>query len=464
MVARRTETGGGRKKPARKGAGPSGRSGPKPAASAAEVVLQVAVDVTTLKRGLQIAREAARGGAQWIEVGTPLLKSEGMETVRAFRRELKGKIIVADMKTADVGGAEVELAAKAGAHVVHVLGSSHDETIRDAVRAGKKYGAWIAVDLIGIPDKVKRARQVESFGVHHVTVHVGVDEQMVGLSPVEMVRKVAHAVSVPVAVAGGLNSESAPAVVRAGATIVIVGGALTKAKDPAAETRKILKAINARRAIPTELFRKYRQEELIEAFTLASTPNITDAAHRKGAMVGLRPVIKPGTKMVGRAVTVRTADGDWAKPVEAIDVAKPGEVIVVDAHGGTTAVWGELASWSSKVKGLAGVVVDGAVRDIPDILEMGFPAFARHTSPHAGEPKGHGEIGTDIVCGGQPVSTGDWVIGDESGVVVVPKERAVEIANRAVNVYETENRLREEIQRGSTLSKQLELEKWEKVG
>jgi 3-hexulose-6-phosphate synthase/6-phospho-3-hexuloisomerase len=62
------------------------------------------------------------------------------------------------------------------------------------------------------------------------------------------------------------------------------------------------------------------------------------------------------------------------------------------------------------------------------------------------------------------VRAGDWIIGDASGVVVVPQERAVEIANRAVNVFETENRLREEIKRGSTLSKQLELEKWEKVG
>jgi len=429
-----------------------------------EVILQVAVDTTTLKRGLQIAREAAAGGAQWIEVGTPLLKSEGMDAVRAFAKELKGKLIVADMKTADVGGAEVELAAKAGAKVVHVLGSAHDETIRDAVRAGRKYGAMIAIDLMGIGDKVKRAREVEAMGVHHVSVHVGVDEQMVGLSPVKMVRRVAEAVSVPVAAGGGLNSESAPEVVKAGATIIIVGGALTKAEDPEAETRKILKAINTRTSLPTKLFRKYAQEELVKAFTLASTPNITDAAHRKGAMVGIHPVLGHSVKMVGRAVTVRTVNGDWAKPVEAIDVAKPGEVIVIDAQGGTTAIWGELASWSSKVKGLAGVVIDGAIRDVPDIIEMGFPAFARHQVSHAGEPKGHGEIGAEIVCGGQTVRTGDWIIGDASGVVVVPQERAVEIANRAVNVFETENRLREEIKRGSTLSKQLELEKWEKVG
>jgi 3-hexulose-6-phosphate synthase/6-phospho-3-hexuloisomerase len=433
-------------------------------APSGEVTLQVAVDTTTLKRGLQIAREASAGGAQWIEVGTPLLKSEGMEAVRAFARGLKGRTIVADMKTADVGGAEVELAAKAGARVVHVLASAHDETIRDAVRAGRKYGTMIAIDLMGIGDKVARAREVEAMGVHHVSVHVGVDEQMVGLSPVKMVRAVAEAVSIPVAAAGGLNSESAPAVVKAGATIIIVGGAITKAEEPKAATAKILKAINQRKALPTELFRKYAQSELKQAFVMASTPNITDANHRKGAMKGIRSVAAHGVKMVGRAVTVRTVNGDWAKPVEAIDVAKPGEVIVIDAQGGEIAVWGELASWSSKVKGIAGVVIDGAIRDVPDIRAMGFAAFARHISPDAGEPKGHGEIGAEIICGGQTVRGGDWVIGDDSGVVVVPQERAVEIANRAVNVFETENRLREEIRRGSTLSKQLELEKWEKVG
>jgi len=440
------------------------RQGSRKTGSRDEIVLQVAVDTTTLKRGLQIAREAAAGGAQWLEVGTPLLKSEGMEAVRAFKKALKGKVIVADMKTADVGGAEVELAAKAGAGVVHVLGSAHDETIRDAVRAGRKYGCWIAIDLMGIGDKVRRAKEVEAMGVHHVSVHVGVDEQMVGLSPVKMVRRVAEAVSIPVAAAGGLNSETAPAVTKAGATIIIVGGAITKAEDPKAATEKILKALKTGKALPTELFRKYAQSELVEAFTLASTPNITDANHRKGAMKGIRPVNHGPLKMVGRAVTVRTVNGDWAKPVEAIDVAKPGEVIVIDAQGGETAVWGELASWSCKRKGVAGVVIDGAIRDVPDIRAMGFLAFARHVVPDAGEPKGHGEIGAEIVCGGQTVRGGDWVVGDDSGVVVVPQERAVEIANRAVNVFETENRLREEIRRGSTLSKQLELEKWEKVG
>jgi len=112
---------------------------------------------------------------------------------------------------------------------------------------------------------------------------------------------------------------------------------------------------------------------------------------------------------------------------------------------------------------VSGVVIDGAARDIDSILEMGFPCFSRHIVPHAGEPKGYGGIGHEIVCGGQTVHVGDWIVGDENGVVVVPQEHAVEVANRSVDVLERENRIREEIKRGGTLSSVQELEKWEQV-
>ncbi len=109
-------------------------------------------------------------------------------------------------------------------------------------------------------------------------------------------------------------------------------------------------------------------------------------------------------------------------------------------------------------------MIDGAVRDLDAILELGFPAFSRHVSSNAGEPKGLGEIGVDVTVGGQRVRPGDWIVGDTSGVVVVPAERAAEVANRSLDVLEHENRVREEIQRGSTLSSVQKLERWERVG
>lgn len=428
-----------------------------------EPVLQVALDVMNLHRALQIAKEAVTGGVDWIEAGTPLIKSEGLESVRELKRTFPSHTIVADMKTMDVGTVEVEMASKAGADVICIMGVADDATITEAVKTGKRYGSKIMVDLLGSSNPEKRAKEMENYGADFVCLHVGVDQQMKKVESLEDVKNVADEVNIPVACAGGINSETAANIVEAGASIIIVGSAIIKSPDVSEATEIIKKGISQGKTISSELFKKYGQEELKEAFYRVSTPNIADAMHTKGAMKGIIPRIKHGIKMVGKAITVRTMDGDWAKPVEAIDRCENEEVLVVDAGGGHIAIWGELASWSSKKKGISGIVIDGAARDVDDILEMEFPVFSRHVAPNAGEPKGHGEIGCEIICGEQVVRTGDWIIGDESGVVVVPKEEAVEIANRALDVHERENRIREEIKRGSTLSEVLKLRKWEKI-
>ncbi len=428
-----------------------------------EPVLQVALDFMHLKRALQSAKEAVEGGADWIEAGTPLIKSEGIESVRELKKAFPSKSIVADLKVMDTGALEVEIAAKAGADVITVMGVTDDATILEAVKAARRYGSRIMVDLMRVEDKPKRAVELEKLGVDYLNMHVSIDEQMIAQSPLKELQAVVNASRLPVAVAGGLNSETVAQAVKAGASIVIVGGAIIKAENVTKATRTIKKAIQDRKTIPTGLYKKYTEADVLEAFRKVSSPNLADAMQKRGVMRGIVPRIKHGRKLVGRALTVKTADGDWAKPVEAIDRAAAGDVIVVDVGGGPTAVWGELASNSCLVKGVAGVVVDGAVRDIDSILDLDFPAFSRHLSPHAGEPKGQGSIGEEIECGGQVVRTGDWVVGDESGIVVVPKELGVEMANRALDVLERENRLREEIRRGGTLSSVLELEKWEQV-
>jgi 3-hexulose-6-phosphate synthase/6-phospho-3-hexuloisomerase len=173
------------------------------------------------------------------------------------------------------------------------------------------------------------------------------------------------------------------------------------------------------------------------------------------------PIFKP-VKMVGPVLTVRTYPGDWAKPVEAIDQADEQSIIVVDAGGVGPAVWGELATHSALQKKLAGVVINGAIRDTGEIRQLKFPAFAKLIQPQAGEPKGFGEIGVPIKIGGISVSSGDWMVGDDDGLVVIPRQKVTEITNRAMDVLERENRIRREIQEGTTLSQVTELLRWEK--
>jgi len=424
-------------------------------------VLQVALDEVELRRAVSIAREAVAGGADYLEAGTPLIKSEGMNAVRTLKEEFEGHVIVADMKTMDTGAIEVEMAIKSGAGIVSILGACHDSTVEDSVRSARKYGARLMVDLINVSDPVARAVRLQELGADIIGVHVGIDQQMVGKDPLDILKEVRKAVSIKIAVAGGLDADSAATAVALGADIVIVGGNIIRARDVTASARRVRESIDAAGNQYIIREKKSLHDETRELFLQVSTPNISDAMHRAPAMRDVKPLYE-GIKMAGRAVTVQNFPGDWAKPVEASDIAQKGEVIVIYNGSNYVAPWGELASRGCQQKGIAGVVIDGAIRDVDDIRRIKFPAFASASVPNAGDPKGMGEINAEITCGGLRVRPGDWIVGDDNGVMVVPAERAYEVARRALEVKKSEDRVRTEIERGKTLAQVMDLYKWEK--
>ncbi|ASI98098.1 bifunctional 3-hexulose-6-phosphate synthase/6-phospho-3-hexuloisomerase [Thermococcus celer] len=303
------------------------------------MILQVALDLTDIETAISIAEKAARGGAHWLEVGTPLIKKEGMRAVELLKRRFPDRKIVADLKTMDTGALEVEMAARHGADVVSILGVADDKTIKDAVEVARRYGIRVMVDLIGVKDKVKRAKELEKMGVHYILVHTGIDEQVQGKSPLEDLGKVVNSVNVPVAVAGGLNLETIPKVIELGATIVIVGGAITKAKDPEEVTRKIIDLfwgeymMTIRKAMVdiTEHVNNVAQELRIE--------------HVRGfvdAMIGANKIFIYGagrSGLVGKAFAMRLMHLDFNVYVvgETITPAfEPGDLLVAISGSGET--------------------------------------------------------------------------------------------------------------------------------
>jgi 3-hexulose-6-phosphate synthase/6-phospho-3-hexuloisomerase len=404
-----------------------------------KAILQVALDFVDLPRALLIAREAVAGGVDWIEAGTPLIKAEGLQSVRELKAAFPDRVVVADLKTMDAGRIEVEYAAKAGAGVVGVLGAASDSTIAECAEAARNYGCKLIVDMIEVPDPATRARRAEELGADYIGIHTAIDQQMRGEAPFATLRRVAEAVTIPVSAAGGINSETAAAAVAAGASIVVVGGAITKSKDATAAAAEIRRALDEGVAIETALYKRAGVDSIRSVLERVSTANISDAWHRHPSLHGIRPLL-PGAHMCGPAVTVRTYPGDWAKPVEAIDLCKPGDVLVIDAFNSYP-----------------------AIRDTPEIARLRFPAFSSLVSANAGEPKGFGEINVPLHIAGQTVEPGDWIVGDDDGVMVLPRARAVELANRAMDVLERENRLRGEIEGGKTLSQVAYLQKWEKA-
>jgi 3-hexulose-6-phosphate synthase/6-phospho-3-hexuloisomerase len=415
--------------------------------------LQVALDLLSIEDALTIAEEAVAGGANWLEAGTPLIKNHGMIAVKRLKAAFPKNVIVADLKTMDTGDLEVEIAAKNGADVVGVLGLAENITIKRAVNSASAHNVRIMADLIGVDDKLKRAKELERLGVDYLLVHTPLDIQKVMLQKVDSgldeLKGLIENVDVPVAAAGGISHETAPVLKKAGVSIFVVGRALTKAKDVTRTARKFCELIGVEVEDDSEEEPPF--EKIIKGFESLPTPFISDAMKRFGAMRGLRPVVK-GKRIAGPVYTVKTLGGDWGKVVKAVDLARSGDVIVVDAQGMDVAVWGELATMSAIKRRVKAVVIDGGIRDADDIEELGFPAWARHITPNAGEPHGHGRLQETIACAGQPVHPGDIIVADEIGIVVVPRERAFEIFKKAMEVSQKEKRYKEGIKEGKTLS------------
>jgi 3-hexulose-6-phosphate synthase len=195
--------------------------------------LQLALDTLTLSDAL--AMTVLVGDAvDLVEAGTPLIKRYGIDAVTQLRAAAPGKLLVADMKTMDAGALEATMAFDAGADLMTVLACASDATIAAAIAVANERDKQIVADLIGVPDKLARARQLAALGVHMIGVHAGVDEQAHGAEPLADLAAVRAAVGTSIAVAGGISTRTIAAVRALGPEIVIVGSAITVAADPRA--------------------------------------------------------------------------------------------------------------------------------------------------------------------------------------------------------------------------------------
>lgn len=191
-------------------------------------------------------------------------------------------------------------------------------------------------------------------------------------------------------------------------------------------------------AIVTDIERP--DPSLIEKLKEFPAAIVGDGLGRRGVMdAGIKP-LNPNMRLVGPAITVEVAPGDNLMIHAAMKIARAGDVLVVYAHGDTSAgIWGNILASVAVKKGLAGVVIDGAVRDSQELVARNFPVFSRAVNPRGGTKDGPGQVNFPIACGGVAVRPGDVVVGDGDGVVVVPREHvgaAVEEARKRVEAEE----------------------------
>lgn len=176
---------------------------------------------------------------------------------------------------------------------------------------------------------------------------------------------------------------------------------------------------------------------------------LSDVTGRRGAMHGTIRRLTPGLTLCGPALTIEARPGDNLLIHAALAFAQPGDVLVVDGRGDLScAIAGGLMGRQSKLQGLAGWVMDGAVRDVDELAEIGLPVFARGACPGGPDKEGPGRVGVPVTCGGQVVEPGDIVVGDGDGVAVIPRAIAEEAARLAATKVAQENQRREEMEAG----------------
>lgn len=200
---------------------------------------------------------------------------------------------------------------------------------------------------------------------------------------------------------------------------------------------------------------KSLDRDVTERFSRVTASYISDSLERMAGAVGIHVVGNSlsslgGRAMVGSALTVRTRPGDNLAVHKALDLAQPGDVLVIDARGEmVNAILGELMAEYAATQGIAGLVIDGAVRDRQSISGGQLPVFAKGFS-HLGPYKsGPGEIHGTVTIGGVTVHDGDVIVGDPDGVVVIPRARALEALEAAERVLESEAQQQQAIRSGT---------------
>jgi regulator of RNase E activity RraA len=173
--------------------------------------------------------------------------------------------------------------------------------------------------------------------------------------------------------------------------------------------------------------------DLVAGLGEFDTPLISDLMNRLYAMSPeLRPLTDPDLAIAGPACTVKCYPGDNLMVHKSLDLAQPGDVVVVDtSESALTAVLGDLVCTKARHRGIAGFIVDGLIRDLPAIRELGdFPVFAKGVTPKGPLHRGPGEVNHPVACGGVVVNPGDVIVADLNGVVVVPRGIAADLLER----------------------------------
>lgn len=209
-------------------------------------VVQIALDFATIEEALAVAQIGVEAGVDWLEIGTPLIVSQGLRPISEMAKAFPNYPVLADYKTMDSGGKNVLRTQAHGGHIMTVCANSPDETVRAAVAAGKETGIWVIADTIGVKNQAARARQCQDWGVDMVYLHYGTDERVANPSKdsTQWIDEVMSAVTIPVGV-GCFGVEDAARAAAKGVDNITIGHPVVSGPNALEQLRELVRAVKS---------------------------------------------------------------------------------------------------------------------------------------------------------------------------------------------------------------------------
>jgi 3-hexulose-6-phosphate synthase/6-phospho-3-hexuloisomerase len=209
-------------------------------------VTQIALDYSTIEEALAMAKLGVEAGIDWLEIGTPLIVSQGIAPIGQMARAFPNHPVLADYKTMDSGWKNVERTQAQGGKIMTVCANAPDETVKSAIATGKQTGIWVVADTIGVKNQAARGRQCAEWGVDMVYLHYGADQRNADPSrdSTQWIDEVLAAVDIPVGV-GCFGIDDAVRAVQKGVDLVVIGHPLISADNPLEQLKQFVREVKA---------------------------------------------------------------------------------------------------------------------------------------------------------------------------------------------------------------------------
>lgn len=390
--------------------------------------LSVSLEFLHLENAIFCAEQSVSAGVDIIEVGSTLLKSTGLTSIKVLRERFPEVTLVADMKVQSNVASEIKAIAGAGANSITISGNVSSKVWQQSLDVAKEHEVDVILDF---RDLVRPQQYIDEHipeGFH--SIMLSLDK-----SSFALLQKTTSLLSTPVGVQGIEEEDAIVEAISLGASTIGIRFCDTKEKS-IQEAVKSISAIlsNAKRTFPKDPI-SLHEEQLLQLLEQVSPSDFCEVSERPCFLENVYPVQKY-TKVAGKAATLKVWPGAEMAVIDFLMKMEPHCILVIDAGGRGSAVWGQMATEIAIKKELVGVVVYGSIKDVNKIREKGLPCYTSSITPIIAKNQDSSfSENCPLKIGEVFIKPGDWLIGDDTGIISISKEHIFFKTDEALKRY-----------------------------